>query len=34
MSNEKLRVSENDLGWARTHIKFIHDESSSEGENN
>ena len=32
--NEKLRVSENDLGWARTHIKFIHDESSSEGENN
>ena len=28
--NEKLRVSENDLGWARTHIKFIHEPQTEE----
>lgn len=31
--NEKLRISERDLGWAKAHIKFIHDDTET-GENN
>lgn len=31
--HEKLRVSEKELSWAKTHIKFIHEDTNAEEDN-